>query len=206
MAGAVALGPRQAAVVAHLREHPGLTSWELGRVFGTRNSMIGVLRSLEQKAQVVAVTRWEPQQGRNVARWQVAPPGTVPPQQPPADSETAIRVRERDRLSQRARRARARGLPVQPGIEAPSLRDRPAFAAPLAGAACGPGDTDLFFGPEAETAEERRSREAKAISICADCPVRPACLARALANREQHGVWGGVSFPIENRTRERKAS
>jgi len=29
--------------------------------------------------------------------------------------------------------------------------------------------------------------------ICADCPVRIACLEYALANRIDHGVWGGCS-------------
>jgi WhiB family transcriptional regulator, redox-sensing transcriptional regulator len=199
--------PREAAVLEHLQEHPGLTAGELSRLFGLRGSLLSLLRRLEQRAEVVAATRWEPGQGKHVARWLVAPPGTVPPPPPPpTDPETVVRHRERDRVAQRARRARLRGLPVQAGMEPPSLRDRSAAVADLSGAACRIADPDLFFGPEAETAEERRRREAKAISICADCPVRPACLARALANREQHGVWGGVSFPTKNRTRERKAS
>ena len=29
--------------------------------------------------------------------------------------------------------------------------------------------------------------------ICADCPVRLACLEYALVNRIDHGVWGGAS-------------
>ena len=29
--------------------------------------------------------------------------------------------------------------------------------------------------------------------ICASCPVREACLEHALANRIDHGVWGGAS-------------
>ena len=29
--------------------------------------------------------------------------------------------------------------------------------------------------------------------ICADCPVSDACLEYALANRIDHGVWGGRS-------------
>jgi WhiB family transcriptional regulator, redox-sensing transcriptional regulator len=29
--------------------------------------------------------------------------------------------------------------------------------------------------------------------ICQDCPVRVACLEYALANRIEHGVWGGAS-------------
>jgi len=29
--------------------------------------------------------------------------------------------------------------------------------------------------------------------ICADCPVKKACLEYALYNRIEHGVWGGAS-------------
>lgn len=29
--------------------------------------------------------------------------------------------------------------------------------------------------------------------ICAECPVREPCLEHALANRIDHGVWGGCS-------------
>jgi WhiB family redox-sensing transcriptional regulator len=29
--------------------------------------------------------------------------------------------------------------------------------------------------------------------ICADCPVKSPCLEYALANRVDHGVWGGAS-------------
>lgn len=29
--------------------------------------------------------------------------------------------------------------------------------------------------------------------ICAECPVRELCLEYALANRVDHGVWGGTS-------------
>jgi WhiB family transcriptional regulator, redox-sensing transcriptional regulator len=29
--------------------------------------------------------------------------------------------------------------------------------------------------------------------VCAACPVRPQCLAYAVAHREGHGVWGGLS-------------
>jgi WhiB family redox-sensing transcriptional regulator len=30
-------------------------------------------------------------------------------------------------------------------------------------------------------------------AICAECPVRAACLEYALAHRIDHGVWGGAS-------------
>ena len=30
-------------------------------------------------------------------------------------------------------------------------------------------------------------------AICADCEVRVDCLAYAVDNREEHGIWGGIS-------------
>lgn len=33
----------------------------------------------------------------------------------------------------------------------------------------------------------------RAVSICAQCPVRRACLAAALVYAEEFGVWGGVT-------------
>jgi hypothetical protein len=47
--------------------------------------------------------------------------------------------------------------------------------------------------------------EAQAMAVCngtfdgAVCPLRAACLAYAIVNREQHGVWGGM------RTDDRRA-
>ena len=35
---------------------------------------------------------------------------------------------------------------------------------------------------------------ARAKAICAECPVRRACLDGALARREPYGVWGGQLF------------
>jgi len=189
---AAALGPRQAAVLEHLREHPGLTAGELGRFFGLRHYPLELLRRLEGKARAVGVTAWEPGQGRRVTRWHAAPPGTVPPPPPGADPRAGRRKQERDRLSQRARRARARGLAVQPGMEAPSLRSAPAGAPDLPGAACRTADPELFFAPEAEFVSARRRREAAAKAICAGCPARAACLAWALDTRQAFGIWGGA--------------
>lgn len=44
--------------------------------------------------------------------------------------------------------------------------------------------------------------------ICDDCPVREACLEWAIANHEDHGVWGGASERQrrEIRRRQKRAS
>jgi WhiB family redox-sensing transcriptional regulator len=51
---------------------------------------------------------------------------------------------------------------------------------------CAQTDPEAFFPAKGDSA-----REAK--RLCARCPVRAECLAYALANNEQHGVWGGLS-------------
>jgi hypothetical protein len=48
-------------------------------------------------------------------------------------------------------------------------------------------DPDLFF------AEDDPAAAAAAKAICGTCPVRVPCLAFALATREPHGVWGGLT-------------
>jgi WhiB family transcriptional regulator, redox-sensing transcriptional regulator len=55
-------------------------------------------------------------------------------------------------------------------------------------AACQGLDSDVFY-PGSE--EEIDAVEAKA--ICAECPVRQACLEHALMYREREGVWGGTT-------------
>ena len=47
------------------------------------------------------------------------------------------------------------------------------------------GTEDALF-PEAS--EQKRAR-----AVCAGCPVRPDCLAEALDNRIEWGVWGGMT-------------
>jgi len=61
-------------------------------------------------------------------------------------------------------------------------------------AACRGPQAAVFFPPMLpERRTEKRYREAKAKEICAECPVVDECLAYALAIREQHGIWGGLS-------------
>jgi WhiB family transcriptional regulator, redox-sensing transcriptional regulator len=183
MSGAEVLGPRQAAVLEHLAEHPGLTAGELERFFGLKHSLLPTLRKLEQAARVVAVTAHEPSQGKPVSRWSVAPPGTVPPPVAPADPVQAARVRERDRESLRARRSRrAAGARI---VRRASLPD-------FTGAACRTADPELFFGSDAERMTDRQCRAAQAKAICAGCPIRAACLAWALDTGQAFGIWGGA--------------
>ncbi|WP_351236378.1 WhiB family transcriptional regulator [Streptomyces sp. NPDC002133] len=59
------------------------------------------------------------------------------------------------------------------------------------GAACRTTDTEELF---AEASEQKRAK-----ALCAGCPVRIECLAEALDNRIEFGVWGGMT------ERERRA-
>lgn len=45
-------------------------------------------------------------------------------------------------------------------------------------------DAQLFFPESGETGAE-------AMAVCAGCPVQLECLRYAIANGEQHGIWGG---------------
>jgi len=60
-------------------------------------------------------------------------------------------------------------------------------------AACGKG----AINPEALFVEGNAQREARA--VCLTCPVRLECLADALDNKMDFGVWGGMT------ERERRA-
>ena len=52
---------------------------------------------------------------------------------------------------------------------------------------CRRADEDLWFSDAPADLE-------RAKALCADCPVRRACLASALERREYCGVWGGEIF------------
>jgi WhiB family redox-sensing transcriptional regulator len=62
-----------------------------------------------------------------------------------------------------------------------------AAASPVLDLPCRSGDADLWFAESPADLE-------RAKSFCADCPIREACLAGALARREPWGVWGGEIF------------
>jgi WhiB family redox-sensing transcriptional regulator len=69
-------------------------------------------------------------------------------------------------------------------------------------AACRGIDVEIFYP---ETEDDADAAEAK--EICAECPVRQACLEYALAHREREGVWGGATERERRRiVRQRRKS
>ena len=58
-------------------------------------------------------------------------------------------------------------------------------------ASCNSGDPDVLFA--------RGAAQNLAKVVCRSCPVRMECLADALDNRVEYGVWGGMT------ERERRA-
>ena len=56
------------------------------------------------------------------------------------------------------------------------------------------------FHPE----EDDEVAEARAKAVCAECPVREACLEHALTHRERLGVWGGLSQRERRRVLRRR--
>jgi WhiB family redox-sensing transcriptional regulator len=58
-------------------------------------------------------------------------------------------------------------------------------------AACQTAEPDLFFPISSQGRSE--TDVARARAVCRSCPVRPPCLSYALASRQQHGIWGGLT-------------
>jgi Transcription factor WhiB len=178
---------RRERVLAHLAAHPDLTAGEIACALGLKPPLNPLLRRMEAKGQIVTAAKvWAAQQGRQVNAWRVAPPGTVPPQ---LASEVAAHRRELARQAQRRQRARARGLVIPRGAQAPDLRARSdGFILP-SGAACAGADPELFF-------PEPGQGDTGALAICARCPIRRDCYALAVATGQRYGIWGGVNFEI----------
>ena len=65
-----------------------------------------------------------------------------------------------------------------------------------AAAACRDMDTAIFFP---ETDEDAGPAKA----VCASCPVAEACLDFAMKNRQEEGVWGGMTQTERRRQRRR---
>ena len=65
---------------------------------------------------------------------------------------------------------------------------------PLASCSRGSVDPDEWY-PAAIKTEHARAESARALAICARCPVRAECLEFAMRHWRavgQHGVWGGL--------------
>lgn len=61
-------------------------------------------------------------------------------------------------------------------------------------AACRGENAAMFYPPPFfERKDVRLSRESLAKSICAECPVKQACLQHAIRTAEPHGIWGGLN-------------
>lgn len=94
-----------------------------------------------------------------------------------------------------------RGVPVWQGPAAQVIRREPARTPGTAKTLtpegwvvhgrCRDNDPDALF--------VRGAQQRSAASVCRPCPVRQRCLATALDNREEFGVWGGLT------ERERRA-
>lgn len=57
-------------------------------------------------------------------------------------------------------------------------------------AACADSDVRMFF----PAGTMGGAAVARATAVCADCPVRAACLDWAIATGQRTGVWGGRLF------------
>ena len=113
--------------------------------------------------------------------------------------EQAERRRARDRANKARARLRARGLdPDQVPGPSPACRRvvLPVSRAPGSGwqdrAACRSEPPEWF---DAETDQNA----ARALAVCAGCPVRRECFAAAAADRAASGVWGGVDLSAPHR-------
>jgi WhiB family transcriptional regulator, redox-sensing transcriptional regulator len=60
-------------------------------------------------------------------------------------------------------------------------------------AVCRGSNSEIFFPFAAPGTEAGRRQTALAISFCSGCPVRTECLADALGNGIEFGVWGGTA-------------
>jgi WhiB family redox-sensing transcriptional regulator len=67
-------------------------------------------------------------------------------------------------------------------------------------AACRSAEPELFFPAPSVEVADMQTELAKA--FCLFCPVRRECLQFALATRQTHGVWGGMSERERTRAAE----
>jgi WhiB family redox-sensing transcriptional regulator len=66
-------------------------------------------------------------------------------------------------------------------------------------AACRDKGPEMFFVDEGPISNKSvRLAIAKAVAVCNNCPVQAQCLVNAVNNKEEFGIWGGIT------TKERK--
>lgn len=68
-------------------------------------------------------------------------------------------------------------------------------------AACTGHDPELWFPQTRRTPATTQAKR-----ICAGCPVRGECLAFALDNRIEHGIWGGLTERASRAARRGRAT
>jgi WhiB family redox-sensing transcriptional regulator len=63
----------------------------------------------------------------------------------------------------------------------------------------------IFFGDEGESELEKQGREARAKSICKQCPVLEPCLEFAMETNQKYGIWGGLTAKERASLKRRRA-
>ena len=71
-------------------------------------------------------------------------------------------------------------------------------------AACQDVEPELFFPISATNASARDVARAK--EVCGACMVRGECLGYALQNRQEQGIWGGMTEEERKLARRRMAA
>jgi hypothetical protein len=183
-------------ILAYLAEHPGQTAYEVAAALGygkpESSTIASIIRRMWRQGVLVHDMGLRPNTGQEARLWRVAPPGTPPP---PCEMSRAAAERRRalNRMNKRRQRARAAWLHVDRGAQLhsrPAAPSGPAVWQLPAGAACRDADTRLFFPEPGEDDWEAKQ-------ICAACPIRVQCLALAITNGEEFGIWGGVNLETE---------
>ena len=71
----------------------------------------------------------------------------------------------------------------------------------MSGPACH-GNPEPFYDDHRILSGPHIKAEREAKALCAGCPIRDDCLARAIKHDEQHGIWGGLTPDERNRLRK----
>jgi len=65
---------------------------------------------------------------------------------------------------------------------------------------------EMFFPVPSESTHIGRREREEAKKVCQRCSVREQCLAYALKNNEDHGVWGGMTEGERRRLKQKGAA